>query len=265
MKTLLDKITDSKFYSTKRYYLVVFISCMFVTTMFVASIGGVSPSPSGMTVDYPEGMSSTSPFSEQAFRNHSLTLPVQSLNYSISHGYQIDSRQIGIIESNQKQYRYSADTSRLLFVEETVQDRQKNVTKIYETESSTYESTNGTVSTTELDESILENPTKKSVEMVSNIEHIKWSSDGTIKKDETTYIKYTPSYVDTSDIPNLETAKTVSGQLLVNQETGVITEYSVEVQGSSSISVTDTIRATYFYQFNPDSEPVEEPTWVNST
>lgn len=264
MKTLLDKITDSTFYTTRRYYVAVLIGCLFITTMFVASIGGVSPTASAMTVEYPEGMSSTSPFSEQAFRNHSVQLPVQSVTYSISHGYQVESRQIGVIESEEKQYNYSVEDSEVLAVEQSVKDRRKTVEKIYETKSETYKSKNGNVSKVKLDESILNNPTKKSVEMVSNIEHVKWSGTGTMTRNGTTYITYEPSYVNTANIPKLETAKNVSGKLLVDKETGIITEYSVEVQGSSKVSVTDTIRATYFYKYTPDAEDVTKPTWVNS-
>lgn len=264
MRTLLDKITESKFYSTNRYYIAVIIACLFITTMFVASIGGATPSASATTVEYPEGMSSTSPFSEIAFKNHSVKLPVQSLDYSISHGYQVESRQIGVIESTRKQYQYSSSESKLLYTEENVEDRQKTVRKVYETDSGTFESINGEVSEVDLEKSILNNPAVRSVEMVSNIEHVKWSGSGTTTKNGTTYITYKPSYVDTSGIPNLETAKNVSGKLLVNKETGVITQYSLNIQGSSTISVTDTINATYFYKFDQNSEPVEKPTWVDS-
>lgn len=263
MKTVLDKITESSYYSVQRYYIVVGLSCAFVLLMFGLSVSGATPTVSAVATDYPDGTSSTAPFTEESFRIHSLTVPGQSPDFKLTHGYQVESTSIGVIDSSRKQYHYSfTEPNSVLYTNETVKDREKTVERIYETDSETYKLAEDTTSQITLDQSILNNPAIKSVEMANNINHISWASTGVTEQDNTTYVTYKPTHINTNNIPKLETAEQVTGKLLINQETGLIKEYSVQIQGSSTVSSVDRIRASYFYTFE-EAEPLEQPEWVN--
>lgn len=265
MRTLLDKITDSKYYSVKRFYGVVIIACIFVSVMFSLSIAGATPSPSATTIDYPEGMSSTSPFSEKAFQNHSLAVPTQSKNFTIKHGIKIRSIQDGIIESDTNSYYYSLSEPRNVLVQKQSQQYKESIetTKLYETNYNTYKFKNNKARPIELEKSILKNPTIKSVEMFKMINHMSWSATGTVEKNGEMYIKYKLRNIDTEKIPKMETGKDATGELLVHKKTGIISKYNVEVIGSSTLGMSDKIVATYFYKFAEKDEKLEKPDWIS--
>lgn len=259
-------IRNINIYSDKLFYGAVGLASVFVIIVFAISIGGFNPAL-GMVLsdtDYPEGASATNPLTEESFANHSSNMPTKYANYRVTHGYQVESVNRGLIDSDWTHYHFSntEDSQNALATYQSADEFEVTEQQIYETEERMLEYDGTQVS--EYDgETVMQNQLVLSVEMAEHIEHINWSASETVETDDGfTAIKYTPGHVDTRDIEYLTTAKSVEGELLIDKETGIILSYSVEIRGSSNeTSRADSIVITSEYAFT-EAEPLDEPPWV---
>lgn len=258
-------IPDINIDSNKLFYVALGLASIFVVIMFTLSIGGFNPSVGVVaeSPEYPDGMSHTNPFTETAFQKHSVTLPLQYSDYRYSFGKQVTSNHRGIVESNWTHRRFSqTGTPNVLISKQKSGSNTTEQTYIYETQEKMLEYDGSEVTTSDR-ESVLKNQVIVSVDMVEQITHIRWSADSTTTlSNGDKAIKYTPGHVQTNQIDHLTSVNSVDGELLVNQETGVITSYEVNIRGTSNeYSSSESILITYEYVFTK-SDPLEKPDWV---